>query len=275
MDTIIDTHKGEYLSSSKAITYKIFHNELIEKVSRLYITIHDSNEEFWGSGGLIEYKINDICIHFIITAAHVIKDICNKTGNAIIKIPFDNLRQDNNNLALTIDMLSLPHIIDTMNDIALIQISSENFTNTGYKFFPLDDKIKYNITENMNVLIFGIPWNRIKCSYRKNRDMQTQQLVVNGFQFPTSITGKKNNSIFLSFPNDVIIYKENSVIKGKNIDPSGLSGSIVWSYESINAYPVGIIVEQNQQKIRCVNMEIIMNLIKKEFAKECNKGYLQ
>ena len=38
---------------------------------------------------------------------------------------------------------------------------------------------------------------------------------------------------------------------------------------------VGIIVEQNQQKIRCVNMEIIMNLIKKEFAKECNKGYLQ
>ena len=87
----------------------------------------------------------------------------------------------------------------------------------------------------MNVLIFGIPWNRIKRSYRKNRDMQTQQLVVNGFQFPTSITGKKNNSIFLSFPNDVIIYKENSVIKGKNIDPSGLSGSIVWSYESINA----------------------------------------
>ena len=58
-------------------------------------------------------------------------------------------------------MLTLPHIIDTINDIALIQISSENFKDTGYKFFSLDDKIIYKITENMDVLVFGIPWNRM------------------------------------------------------------------------------------------------------------------
>ena len=122
-------------------------------------------------------------------------------------------------------------------------------------------------------LYLGFRGTECSVHIEKNREMQTYQLVVNGFQFSTSISSIKNNFIFLNFPNDVTIYKENLEIKGKNIDPSGLSGAIIWSYESINTYPIGIVLEQNQQKIRCISIKTILQLIKEELSKEYNKEH--
>lgn len=230
MEEIINTHKGEYLSAHPKISYSKFHNKLVAVIEKSFITIHDSNEEFWGCGGLIEYKNKDICVHFILTAAHVIKYLCNETNNSIIKIPFNNLMQDNNNLSLELDIKLCPKVIDCCNDIALLKISPEKFSKAGYRFFQIIDNESLNICENMKVLVFGIPWNRMKRAYRKNREKNTQQIVVNGFQFPTRITRIENNSIYIDFPNDIILLKD-SPKKGKNIDPSGLSGSLLWSYE--------------------------------------------
>lgn len=220
MENIVDTNKGEYLSSPEKIQWSQFHNEIISQVSKSFVTIHDSEEGFWGCGGLIEYKSEKICIHFIITAAHVIKDLCDYNKNSKIIIPFDNLAQENKNLSLTVDLSLLPKLIDCVKDIALIRISPENFSNTGYTFFELEDKQKTLLHKEQPVLILGIPWNRIKRAYRKNREINTNQIVVNGFQFPTKITKVDDSYFCVAFPNDVEIYKNCEHKKGRNIDPS-------------------------------------------------------
>lgn len=272
----MDTHKGRYFASPEKDIKNLYlknHNEYIEGINKHFITLWDDsenkNEQFIGCGGLIRIKTNTKKIDLIITAAHVIDDLLRTSTK--IKIPVNYLLSNYkslNNECFSIIINEKNCSINMRNDYGIIGGFS-NLEEVDYRFYNLENGINQPI-KNEQAVIFGCFARKVDKAIRKKIETCEDDIIVYVFQMPTKVIAVQKNCFEILFPKTMyfaINGDMDNIKEGHAPDPSGLSGSIVWSYSEKNnrQKPLGIISERTEHGIKCIRMDLILNDLLKAY----------
>lgn len=168
-----------------------------------------------GSGGLLEYKER----YFVLTNAHVIKNVKNPKGNIIVPYTIN----DEKTYKMTIKSISN----DTQKDIAIIEIDkSKQLNGSNHNFLPVTyietDVESYSEKCNM-VFCHGYP------VFSTFVDKKNKVVDAETFPYGTFIQefNKKDNQLF------VLIDDEGTSEHGDTVDipyVAGMSGSFAYGY---------------------------------------------
>jgi hypothetical protein len=270
----MDTHKGRYFASpEKNIRdlYLTYHNDYIENISKHLITLWSDSkkEEFVGCGGLISLTTKQKKIDLVLTAGHVVKDLLNTYTRIKIPINYSIFNSELlNNECFSIDINEKNCSINTKNDYSIIGGFS-NLIEVNYEFLDLQNNINKPI-ENEKALIFGCLGKKVDKAIRKKLETGQDDITVYAFQMPTKIVAVQSDYFEIIFPKTIyfaINGNMDEIKEGHSPDPSGLSGSIVWSYSDKNRQqnPLGIIIEKTEYGIKCVRMDLILRDLLKAY----------
>lgn len=270
MNSYTDTSEGKYLASiNKEIrnNYKPFHNKLVEALEKAFTVIYDEKDNFIGCGAFIEYPYEDHVLRLLITAEHVLSDL-KIVGNKI-KLPINyflkqNERWPDEAMCASLILDENNHITDREFDIGVVQ-GFTDLDREGYAYYKI--KTIYNDQDltGLDVLIMGINANRIEKAERKNREVGTGEILVNGFQMPTKVDKVDSPYFYINYPSTIFITKPDNfdtVLEAQSPSPKGLSGSVVWDYSQGDLYkPVGVIIERAGEYIKCIGFNKISSVI--------------
>jgi hypothetical protein len=270
----MDTHKGRYLASPERNIrdlYLINHNDYINNISKYLITLwtDSRNEKFIGCGGLISLKTNLRKIDLILTAGHVIKDLLNTSTKIKIPINYSIFNsKSSNSECFSIHINEKNCSINTRNDYSIIGGFS-NLSEANYEFLDLENNID-ELIENKRALIFWCIGKKVDKAIRKKNETRQEDITVYAFQMPTRIITVQRDYFEVIFPKTMyfaINGNMDCISEGHFPDPSGLSGSIVWSYSDKNKQqkPLGIIIERSEYGIKCIRMDIILEDLLKAY----------
>jgi hypothetical protein len=270
----MDTHKGRYFASPERDIrnlYLINHNGYIDNINKHLITLwaDNRNEEFIGCGGLISLKIDLKKINLILTTGHVIRDLL--TTSDKIKIPINYFIFNSKSLineCFSIGINEKNCSINTKNDYSIIGGFS-NLIDVNYEFIDLKNSVTKPIKDE-KALIFGCLGKKVDKAIRKKNDTYQDDITVYAFQMPTKIITVQRDYFEIIFPKTMyfaINGNMDDIKEGHSPDPSGLSGSIVWSYSNKNGQqnPLGIIIERSECGIKCTRMDIILEDLLKAY----------
>lgn len=270
MNSYKDTSKGKYLASiNRKIrnNYKPFHNKLVEALEKAFTVIYDEKDNFIGCGAFIEYPYEDHVLRLLITAGHVLDDL--KIAGNKIKLPINYFLKQNETrpdeaMCAPLILDKNNHIIDREFDIGVVQGFTDLYRE-GYAYYKIKTIDNDQDLIGLDVLIMGINANRIEKAERKNREVGTGEILVNGFQMPTKIAKIDSPYFYINYPSTIFITKPDNfdaVLEARSPSPKGLSGSVVWDYSRGDLYkPIGIIIEREDQYIKCIGINKISSVI--------------
>jgi hypothetical protein len=261
-----DTSKGRYFASiNKDLknNYSVFHKQYIEFIERNMITIFDYKEYFYGCGGLIKYN----GCNLLLTADHVISCIKQSNLDSKIKVPINyiNNLESKKQESLVSTISKDTYYGNSQYDFGVF-LGFDSLKEDGYEFIELNND-NIGIPKNGNdILLIGIPDKRIVKAIHKTKHISDENVLVNGFQLPTIINKVTEIDFEISYPTTFYIYNEDSddVREARSPDPSGMSGSFIWSYNK-NKYDLkllGLVIEGVSEGIKCIRSDIIFDTLK-------------
>lgn len=167
-----------------------------------------------GSGGLLKYKDK----YFLLTNAHVIKDVENKNN---IRIPYTINDSQTRSMKIIDIKLNVP------DDIAVLELEFNDDLAISNHSFLDSSLIDMDITEytnNTNILyLHGYPSSRTNIDEKnKEIDMETLPYCTFVAEFDTEV-----NSVY-AYINDEVTTEHNTTIPTPVVD--GMSGSFVYGY---------------------------------------------
>jgi hypothetical protein len=270
IDYNFDTKRGRYLSSIERdikSQYLPSHNNYIEQISHTLIQIHDNSEKFVGCGNLINIKYNQKSFDILITAAHNIDIVLSVNDKIKIPINYDNYNKYSSESICASLLLNKNNLYKNDRlDYAII-CGFSNLRQENYQFININNN--YDEPKlNQKVLIFGLLANRIDKAIWTKKTTGNENIPVYAFQLPTHVTNVKESHFNIFYPNTMYFKhnSDNSIINEGKAPPdiSGLSGSLVWIYNSESSVPkiAGIIssgAEQDNNGIKCIRTDKILD----------------